>query len=426
MTSIKIKGGQQLFGDVVIHGAKNAALPILAASILFDNQTITLENVPHLTDVTTMLEVLKAVGITSTFATDVITLTTPANEALLYETPESLVSQMRATLLVMGPLLAKKKKVEISLPGGCSIGYRPIDLHIAALETMGAEIILEHGILIASAKTGLHAANIHLDIPSVGATENIIMAAVLTEGTTTIDNAAKEPEIVDLVRFLNLAGADIRGAGTSVIEITGVKALQKVPMYEIIPDRIEAATYMIAAASTGGKIVLHHVIETHLETLIAKLREIGVEINVNQAEDKIEVIGKTSYELEQDIDIRTSGYPGFNTDVQPIIFPLLLKLNRNSLVVDTIFKNRFQHAEEFKKIGIDSTQLENALIINAKSKAISGKINTTDLRNAAAMIILGISQEIELEIDNIEILNRGYENLIETLNTLGASIEYME
>ena len=425
MTRVKITGGNKLSGTVTLHGAKNAALPILAATILFENQQITLENIPHLYDVKTMLAVLQALGIRSEFIDDTITLHTPTNAELLHDAPDSLVSQMRATLLVMGAMLAKKQKVTIALPGGCSIGYRPVDLHISALETMGATISLEHGVLIAEAPEGLRATNIHLDVPSVGATENIIMAATLTPGTTTIDNASKEPEVLDLIRFLNIAGANISGAGTSVITITGVDALKGVT-YEIIPDRIEAATYMIAVASTGGEVTIENVIPGHLETFIAKLREIGVQVHVDKQHDTIRVVGNPPYVLNEDVDIRTSAYPGFNTDMQPLIFPLLMKVNKNSLVMDTVFSKRFHHAEELQKLGLQPILLDNTLIVQPQQTIASGKVTATDIRDAATLILVGISQPITLEVEQIDLLYRGYENLIENLNKLGANIETKE
>jgi len=426
MTTIKITGGHKLHGEVAIHSAKNAILPMLAASLLFENDRLIFDNIPNIKDVNVMIQLLTSIGIRTNFTANELIVDIPFNSELQYETPETLVSQMRATLLIMGPMLAKKHKVEISLPGGCSIGYRPINLHMDALELMGATIHLDHGILIAEAPNGLHAAEIHLDIPSVGATENIIMAAVLTEGVTIIDNAAKEPEIVDLVHFLNLAGADIRGAGTSIIEIRGVSQLKANPHpYEVIPDRIEAATYMIAVASTGGEVVLTNVIAAHLDAIISKLREIGVVVHVDANQDKITVIAQPPYMVEHDIDIKTATYPGFATDIQPIIFALLLQLNRNTFVADTIFKNRFQHIEEFNKLGVRTTQLENTVIIDGENTVSSGKIKATDLRTAASMLLVGISQPIELEIDNIDMLNRGYQDLIKNLNKLGADIEVL-
>lgn len=419
---IKITGGQKLQGEVTIRGAKNAVLPILASSLLFEDEQLHFLNIPHITDVTTMLQVLSTMGIGVRTENDAVFLSVPLTSDVRYDTPEELVSQMRATLLIMGPMLAKKGKVHIALPGGCSIGYRPINLHTQFLELMGASIVLEHGMLIAQAPAGLHAAEIHLDMPSVGATENIMMAAVLTQGTTVIENAAREPEVVDLAQFLNLSGAEIRGAGTSMIEITGVDKLHAVA-YEVIPDRIEAATYMIAVASTGGQLTLNNIVATHLETTISKLREIGVTITVD--DDQLFLEAHPPYQLTEPIDIRTGAYPGFATDVQPLILALLLQLNDSTFIVDTVFPSRLQHIEELSKLGINVTQLPDAMIVNPDYKLSSGKVKATDLRSAASMLLVGISQPIELEIEHIEVLNRGYEDLIKQLNLLGADIRYL-
>jgi len=422
MTTVQIIGGRRLSGEVTISGAKNAILPILASTLLFENEQLIFENIPHITDVMMMLEVLSTMGITSKEKNHEVKLHVPSTSEIAYETQESLVSQMRATILIMAPMLAKKGKVTIALPGGCSIGYRPIGLHTTFLEKMGASIVLEHGMLVAEAPNGLHAIDIRLDIPSVGATESIIMAAVLTKGTTIIENAAKEPEVVDLARFLNLSGANIRGAGTDVIEITGVDKLIPVP-YEVIPDRIEAATYMIAVASTGGELILRNVIPEHLETLISNLRALGVVVDVSG--DEIKVSANPPYHSAEIIDVRSGPYPDFATDMQPLIVALLLQLDHSTFVIDTIFPSRFQHIEELSKVGIGVTQLPDAMMLNPERKLSSGKVKASDLRSAAAMVLVGISQPIKLEIENIEVLDRGYEDLIGELNRLGAQIEYV-
>jgi len=422
MSTIQINGGYPLSGEVAIQGAKNAALPILAASLLFENEQLIFENIPQISDVRTMLEVLTTMGITSKEDAHKVTLHVPATADVAHETPEALISQMRATILIMAPMLAKKGKVSIALPGGCSIGYRPVDLHITFLEMMGADITLDHGTLIAKAPNGLQAVDVHLDMPSVGVTESLIMAAVLTHGTTRIENAAKEPEVIDLARFLNLCGANIHGVGTDVIEVNGVDRLTPVP-YEIIPDRIEAATYMLAVSSTGGVLRLSNVIPAHLETLVVKLREIG--INVDVGTDEIKLSASPPYQATETIDVRTAAYPGFPTDIQPLILALLLQLKDSTFVVDTIFPSRFQHIEELSKVGIGVTQLPDAMVVNPTRKLSSGKVRARDLRSAASMVLVGISQPITLEIENSEILNRGYEDLIGELNRLGARITYI-
>jgi len=422
MRTIRITGGSPLYGEVSVHGAKNAALPILASTLLFEDNQLIFENIPRITDVNVMLDVLTNMGIMNKVDGDKVTLHVPATDAISFEAPEALVSQMRATILIMAPMLAKKGKVSIALPGGCSIGYRPIDLHISFLEMMGARITLEHGMLLAHAPNGLHATTIHLDMPSVGVSESAIMAAVLTPGTTIIENAAKEPEVVDLARFLNLCGANIRGAGTDTIEITGVDKLTPVA-YEVIPDRIEAATYMIAVASTGGALMLRNVIPTHLETLITKLREIGVRVDVGT--DEIKLSGEPPYQSPQTVDVRSAAYPGFATDMQPLILSLLLQLTSSTFVVDTIFPARFGHVEELSRVGVGVSQLPDALLVDPEPQLSSGKVKARDLRSAASMVLVGISQPIQLEIENIEVLDRGYEDLVGELNRLGAQIEHV-
>ncbi|GBU10618.1 UDP-N-acetylglucosamine 1-carboxyvinyltransferase [Erysipelotrichaceae bacterium] len=420
MDTLKVTGGTKLAGDVFIHGSKNAALPILAATLLFDDASLILDCIPKIKDVELMIELLEKNGLTVERTKEQLQIKIPENAEIISCAPDRLTSKMRATLMVLGPLLAIGKDVAIALPGGCSIGYRPIDMHIAALEAMGAEIELVHGRIFAKAPNRLKPALITLDYPSVGATENIIMAAVLTKGTTRIRNAAKEPEVTDLVRFLNQAGAKISGAGTSELEIEGVTQLKQKVVYEIIPDRIEAATFMIAAAVTGGEIRIHHTIPKHLESLIAKLREIGVEITIQ--DDTIVVNGKNSYQTKQSIDIKTGPYPGFQTDIQALILPLLMKNKITSVTIDNVFDQRFRHVPEFLKIGANITQINNMLIINQTEKIYSGKVEAPDVRAAAALILLGLSENITIEITQIDHLYRGYENLVEQLNALGATI----
>jgi len=422
MDTIQIIGGHRLAGEVNINGAKNAILPLLAASLLFENEQLIFENIPRIRDVRVMLEVLAAMGVQTKAEGQKVSLHVPATGDISYKTDEALVAQMRATILIMAPMLAKKGKVNIALPGGCSIGYRPIALHTHFLEMMGASIVLDHGMLIAEAPNGLHPVHASLDVPSVGVTESLIMAAVLTRGTSVIENAAKEPEVVDLARFLNLCGANISGAGTDVIEITGVDRLISVP-YEVIPDRIEAATYMLAVASSGGTLTLRNVIPTHLETLITKLRDIGITLDVGA--DEIKVTANPPYEPASIVDVRSAAYPGFATDMQPLILALLLQLPESTFIVDTIFPSRFQHIEELSKVGVNVTQLPDAMMLNPERRLSSGKVRASDLRSAAAMVLVGISQPITLEIENIDVLDRGYEDLIAQLNRIGASIKYV-
>ncbi|MGL5042111.1 MAG: UDP-N-acetylglucosamine 1-carboxyvinyltransferase [Culicoidibacterales bacterium] len=419
---IKISGGVKLAGDVYVNGAKNAALPILAATLLFEEAEITLQEIPQIKDVCSLCQVLEACGVSVRVTNHEVKIIVPKKTGIKNDIPEEISAKMRASLLVLGPLLATKGEVKISAPGGCSIGYRPIDLHIGALELMGATIEIIHGNIVAKAVNGLKAATINLDYPSVGATENIIMAAVLTNGKTKIQNAATEPEILDLIRFLNQSGAKISGAGTTEIEIEGVSSLCKQIAYEIIPDRIEAATYMIAAAVTGGKIRVHNIIGAHLISFIAKLREIGVKIEY--IDDTLEVTGKCRYDVEKSIDIKTAPYPGFQTDMQVLMIPLLLKINRSSMIVDTIFDQRFRHVQEFINLGANMTQVDNMLIIDPKDAIKSGAVTATDVRAAAALVLLGLSGDTEISIKNIHHLFRGYESLLDTLISCGAKIIY--
>lgn len=419
MPRVEIKGGKTLQGTVNIHGSKNATLPILAASVLFDNETITLDNVPDILDVKYMRDVLEQIGVHIEIDGDTFVIKTAKLDKIVSEPSESLLSRMRATVLLLGGLLAATGRAEIALPGGCSIGYRPVDMHISALEAMGASIELEHGILMATAPSGLNAAEIALDSPSVGATENIIMAAVLTEGETVIENASREPEVVDFIRFLKDAGANIVGAGTSTIKIIGVERLHGV-RHEIIPDRIEVATYMVAAAITGGDITIYNAIPDHLETFTRKLREIGVEVDIDG--DVIRVKGKDKYLPESPIDIRTAPYPGFHTDMQVLILPLLLKVSGGSMLIDNVFDQRFRHVAEFARIGAEIKQIDNMLIINQKQSLHSGKVEATDVRAAASLVLVGLSADIELEVEEMRHLIRGYEGLLQGLQALGAEI----
>ena len=423
MPSIEITGGNRLVGNVFAHGAKNAALPILAACVLFDNEEIIIDNVPRILDVASMKEVLEKIGFTITMDEHTMTIQTPSRAELKSTPPESLVSKMRATILLLGGLLSATKTAEIALPGGCSIGYRPIDLHIQALTSMGAAIDLQHGILIADAKEGLNAATVHLGTASVGATENIIIAAVLTPGVTTIENASREPEVLDLIRFLNQAGANITGAGTSQIQITGVKKLHGV-RHEIITDRIEVATYMVAAAVTNGDVSIYNTIPKHLDSFITKLREIGVQIDI--VDDVIRVRGQESYDTDKDIDIRTAAYPGFHTDMLVLTLPLLLKINGTAMIMDNVFDQRFRHVAEFEKVGANITQLDNMLVINQQQSIVGGKVEATDVRAAAALLLLGVSSKEKITITDLHHLARGYENIIETFEELGADINVLD
>lgn len=425
MEKIVVKGGKKLKGVVRVDGSKNAALPILAAMLLFENAKITLLRVPKIKDVLLMLELLKQLGLRYQWKAEALIIETPSRAAIQIHPPENFVSKMRATLLILGPLLSVKEEVFIGLPGGCSIGYRPINIHVDGLKAMGATFDLNHGTMKVVAENGLKSQKITLDYPSVGATENIIMAAVLTEGMTVIENAAKEPEVIDLIRFLNHGGAKINGAGTSVIEIIGVSRLNPELTYEVIPDRVEAATYMIAAAVSNGDILIEDAIPQHLMTVISKLREIGVDIELND-NDSIRVKGKSMYSVKQSVDITTAPYPGFHTDIQVLMLPLLLKLDKGSTIVENVFDRRFIHVEEFTRVGANLLQIENMLIVNPAEHLFSGQLEAHDVRSTAALILLGLSNDIHLEISGLEHLYRGYAHLIPNLKSLGADITLEE
>lgn len=419
MSEVHIRGGIPLGGTVVAHGAKNAILPILAATLLFDKTTIVLHDVPQIQDVRWFVRILQELGVDVERHHQELTLKVPSKELLLMSASDESVTKIRASLLLLGPLLSVKQAAKIAWPGGCSIGYRPIDFHIMALQQMGVEITLEHGMLLAQAPNGLQAAHIYLDSPSIGATESIIMAAVLTEGTTTIDNAAKDPEVLDLIRFLNAAGAKIKGAGTSEIQIEGVHALQGIA-YEVIPDRVEIATYMVAAAITRGKLTIQNTIPTHLEALIAKLREIGVTIMIEQ--DTI-IVDATNLAATPDvIDVRTGPYPKFHTDIQVLLLPFLMTLQTNSIIIDTVFGLRYQHVAEFLKVGADIVQFDNMLVVGKNHHFVAGKMESSDLRAAASMVLFGLAYPIDICITKAEHLDRGYEAFISTLTALGAQI----
>ena len=343
MEKIIVQGGTRLKGRVKVHGAKNAVLPLIAGSILASRGDIRITDVPLLEDVKTITQLLKRLGIQADLGDDQIVINAEKVEST--EAPYELVRKMRASVLVMGPLLARKKHARIPLPGGCAIGSRPIDLHLKGLEAMGARFDIGQGYIEGTIDGRLHGATVYLDFPSVGATQNIMMAATLAEGRTVIENAACEPEIVDLANFLNAMGAKIRGAGTDEIRIDGVDILRGTE-YTVIPDRIEAGTYMVAAAITRGEVFVEGAISDHLVPLIAKMREMGV--HVLDGENGIHV--RADGDLKP-VDVKTLPYPGFPTDMQSQMMALLLTANGNSMLTETVFENRFMHVEEFKRMG---------------------------------------------------------------------------
>jgi UDP-N-acetylglucosamine 1-carboxyvinyltransferase len=402
-----------LKGNVRISGAKNAALPILAASLL-GTEDIILEDVPKLKDVEIMCEVLTSLGSKVDYLDEGVIRINSAGISN-YETSYELMSKMRASFLVMGPLLTRMGKTKNSMPGGCAIGTRPIDLHLKGFRALGATIDIDHGNIGAYTEK-LVGDKIYLDFPSVGATENIMMAATMAEGETIIDNAAMEPEIVDLSNFLNKLGADIKGAGTSTIRIKGVKKLGGA-RHSIIPDRIEAGTFMVAAAITGGDVVIENVINSHVKPIIAKLKEAGC--TVEEGIDSIRVIGNSELKA---IDIKTLPYPGFPTDMQAQFMALMTILKGSSMVIETVFENRFMHVDELKKMGADIKIDDRSAIINGIKQLKGAVVKASDLRAGAALVLGGLVADGITEIENVYHIDRGYDGIEAKFTGLGAVI----
>lgn len=419
MEKLIVKGGNRLVGAVKTSGAKNAVLPIIAASILGTTPSH-LDEVPMLEDVHTISEVLKCLGLSVECSPEKNVLDIDSTEITSYEAPYELVRTMRASFLVMGPLLARIGKARISMPGGCAIGARPIDIHLKGFEALGVKIEQGHGYIEASAPEGLKGTSIYFDFPSVGATENIMMAASLAEGTTILENAAEEPEIVDLANYLNKMGAKIRGAGTDTIRIEGVEKLHGAD-YTIIPDRIEAGTYMIAAAMTGGDVVVENVLPEHQKPLIAKLREAGAV--VEEDIDKVRVIGKNPLKA---VSIKTLPYPGFPTDMQAQMMAMMVIADGRSKVTETVFENRFMHVVELNRMGAQISTEGRSAVIDGPCKLTGCDVRATDLRAGAAMILAGLVAEGTTRIGDLHHIDRGYENIVAKLKKLGADIERVD
>lgn len=419
MEKLIVKGGNRLVGAVKTSGAKNAVLPIIAASILGTTPSH-LDEVPMLEDVHTISEVLKCLGLAVKCSQEKNVLDIDSTSITSYEAPYELVRTMRASFLVMGPLLARIGKARISMPGGCAIGARPIDIHLKGFEALGVKIEQGHGYIEASAPEGLKGTGIYFDFPSVGATENIMMAASLAEGTTILENAAEEPEIVDLANYLNKMGAKIRGAGTDTIRIEGVEKLHGAD-YTIIPDRIEAGTYMIAAAMTGGDIVVENVLPEHQKPLIAKLREAGAV--VEEDIDKVRVIGKNPLKA---VSIKTLPYPGFPTDMQAQMMAMMVIAEGRSKVTENVFENRFMHVVELNRMGAQISTEGRSAVIDGPCKLTGCDVRATDLRAGAAMILAGLVAEGTTRIGDLHHIDRGYENIVAKLKNLGADIERVD
>ncbi|ABO51650.1 UDP-N-acetylglucosamine 1-carboxyvinyltransferase [Desulforamulus reducens MI-1] len=413
---IIISGGRPLTGSIRVSGAKNAVLPILAASLLTTTQTRLLD-VPDLADVGVICSVLQELGTRIEKTKEELVISIPSLQHI--EAPYEYVRKMRASFLVMGPLLAREGRARISLPGGCAIGTRPIDLHLKGFSALGADIRYGSGHIEAVAKE-LTGADIYLDFPSVGATENIMMAAVLARGQTTIENAAEEPEIVDLANFLNAMGAKIKGAGTKVIRINGVKELTGTT-HAVIPDRIEAGTYLVAAAMTRGDVMVENVIADHLKPVVAKLKEAGAEIKEEETHIQVCCNG-----ILKGVDIKTLPYPGFPTDMQAQFMTLMAVAEGTSIITETVFENRFMHVNELKRMGA-KIKIEGRTAIVQGVKTLNGAaVKATDLRAGAAMILAGLTATGETEVANIHHIDRGYERLIEKLQGIGANIRRVE
>lgn len=418
MSKIRVTGGRRLSGSVAISGAKNAALPILAASLLPSESESQLYPIPYLNDVTVMLDLLHTLG---------VRIETDGGERVFInaqnlsgtEAPYELVSRMRASVLIMGPLLARMGKARISLPGGCAIGTRPIDLHLKGFAALGADIIIGHGYVEAEARR-LRGAEIYLDYPSVGATENILTAAVLADGITVLENAAEEPEVVDLAKYLCSMGASIRGAGTDRIVIQGVKDL-KGSEHRIIPDRIEAGTYLIAAALTNGSVTLQNVEPNHLRPVIAKLRESGVSIDEHECTLHVQ-----SHDALRPLDLKTLPYPGFPTDMQPQLMALLTQARGTSVMTETVFENRFMHVPELRRMGADITVHGRQAVVRGPSQLTGAPVTSTDLRAGAALVLSGLAAEGETVVSGVYHIDRGYVGLVEKLQSLGAHVERTE
>ena len=405
-----------MHGRVKISGAKNAVLPIIAATLLAQDKPCVLDEVPYLNDVCTIAEVLRQLGAKVDFNRQQHTLFVDSTVLKTVDAPYDLVRKMRASFVIMGPLLARYGKAKISMPGGCAIGTRPIDLHLKGFEALGAEIEIGHGFISATAPNGLKGTSIYLDFPSVGATENIIMAACMAEGQTILENAAQEPEIIDLANFLNIMGAKIRGAGTNVIKITGVPKLIG-HNYTIIPDRIEAGTYMVAVAMTGGDIYIENAISEHLKPVIEKLNEAGVKI-----EEDIDGIRVSCNKRPKAIDIKTLPYPGFPTDMQAQFMAMLTIADGTGLVTETVFENRFMHVDELKRMGACIKVDGRTSIVEGVPSLNGCQVKATDLRAGAAMVLAGLVANGETEVSYIHHIDRGYDNLVEKLCGLGADI----
>lgn len=415
MDYFQIRGGAPLQGRIPISGAKNAALPILAATLLTDKVS-TLSNVPHLNDITTMVELLGALG-ADVAIDESMALQVSAAQLNNQRAPYELVKTMRASILVMGPLLARFGKAEVSFPGGCAIGSRPVDLHLKGFEAMGACIDVRDGYIVATTESGLKGCDFTFDTVTVGGTENLLMAAVLAEGTTVLRNAAREPEITDLVAFLRGMGADIEGDDTSTLVIKGVSELVA-SHYSVMPDRIEAGTFLVAAAATRGRITVENANAEHLGIVLEKLRDAGVEVTVDGSSITADM---TEGQLTS-VDLITAPYPGFPTDMQAQFTALNVVAEGVGRITETIFENRLMQAHEMSRMGANITVDGHSVIIRGKSSIDGAPVMASDLRASASLVIAGLAAKGETHVDRIYHIDRGYERIEEKLQAVGADI----
>ena len=415
MQKLSIEGGIPLKGEVRISGAKNAALPILAATLLAEG-TVSVGNVPHLQDVTTMIELLGRMGVSVTID-DKMRVEVDSGTIRDHVAPYELVRTMRASILVLGPLLARFGKADVSLPGGCAIGARPVNIHVDGLQQLGADIVIENGYIRARASR-LRGARLVLETVTVTGTENLLMAAALAEGETVIENAAREPEVVDLADFLNAMGAKIRGAGTDTIVIQGVERLTGAS-YDVLPDRIETGTYLVAGAITGGRVRVKGTRPDHLDAVVAKLREAGAKIEVGDSWIALDMGGRRP----RAVDIRTAPYPAFPTDMQAQFAALNTVAEGVGAVTETIFENRFMHMLEMRRLGADIRIEGSTAIIRGVPKLTAAPVMATDLRASASLVLAGLIAQGATEIHRIYHIDRGYECIEEKLEQLGARIK---
>jgi UDP-N-acetylglucosamine 1-carboxyvinyltransferase len=421
MEKIIIHGGNnRLVGTVKIEGAKNAVLPLLAATVLASEGVTTLKNVPVLSDVFTMNNVVRGLNAQVTFNEEENMVVVDAQAKLSEEAPYKYVSKMRASIVVLGPVLARNGHAKVSMPGGCTIGSRPIDLHLKGLEAMGAEITQAAGYIEAKADR-LKGAHIYMDFPSVGATQNIMMAATLADGVTVIENAAREPEIVDLALLLNKMGANVKGAGTETLTIVGVENLHGA-VHNVVQDRIEAGTFMIGAAMTGGDVLIEDAIWEHNRPLLSKMQEMGV--TVTEEDNGIRI--QSDISKLRPVSVKTLPYPGFPTDMQAQFTALMAMAKGESTMIETVFENRFQHLEEMRRMGVHSEIMRDTARIVGGESYQGAEVMSTDLRASATLVLMGLVAEGETKVSKLNHLDRGYYQFHEKLVALGADVKRVE